>query len=84
MIKGIEVLECSFKQKFLHGWITFLDMKHLIDTAIKLFSLTLVEYVAFFEEACVPMGFQEMLSKHQVIILKNIPMKVSGYRAVVA
>ena len=40
------------------------NMKHLIDMAIK-FSLTLVEYVAFFEEACVPMGFQEMLSKYQ-------------------
>ena len=55
-------------------------MKHLIDTVIK-FSLTLVEYVAFFEEACVPMGFQEMLSKYQVIIFNNIPMKVSGYIA---
>lgn len=73
MIKGIEVLECSFKRKIFaqmetvcvfRNWITFLDMKHLIDMAIK-FSLTLVEYVAFFEEACVPMGFQEMLSKYQ-------------------
>ena len=56
-------------------------MKHLIDMAIK-FSLTLLEYVAFFE-VCVPMGFQEMFSNHRVIIFNNRLMKVSGYIAVV-
>jgi len=27
MIKGIEVLECSFKQKFLHRWNQFVCLK---------------------------------------------------------
>ena len=42
-------------------WIAFLDEKHLIDEAIK-FSSTLSDYakLAVSEEACVPMGFQEM------------------------
>ena len=41
--------------------IAFLDKKHFIDEAIK-FTSTLSENVklAFLEEACVPMGFQEM------------------------
>ena len=59
-----------------------IDVKHLIDMAIK-FSVALLEYMAFFEEACVPMGFQEMFSNHQVIIFNNRPMKGSGYMAAV-
>ena len=43
-------------------------MRHLIDTANKFF-LTLLEYGAFFEEACVPMVFQEMFFNHRVIII---------------
>ena len=55
-------------------------MKHLIDMAIK-FSLKLLEYGAFFEEACVPMGFQEMFSNHRVVIFNNMLIKVLGYMA---
>ena len=48
--------------------IAFFDKRHLIDEAIK-FPLTLSENakLAFFEEACVPMGFQEMFSNRSVL-----------------
>ena len=59
--------------------IAFFDKKHLIDEAIK-FPLTLSENakLAFFEEACVPMGFQEMFSNRRVLMFYNALVEVSG------
>ena len=57
----------------------FFDKKHLVDEAIK-FPLTLSENakLAFFEEACVPMGFQEMFSNHCVLVFHNALVEVSS------
>ena len=59
--------------------IAFFDKKHLIDEAIK-FPLTLSENakLAFFEKACVPMGFQEMFSNRRVLVFHNALVEVSG------
>ena len=59
-----------------------LDEKHLIDKTDK-FSLPLFQNaeLAFFEEACIPMGCRKMFTDRRVFMFNNTLMKVSSCKA---
>ena len=59
-----------------------LDEKHLIAKTDK-FSLPLFQNaeLAFFEEACIPMGCRKMFTDRRVFMFNNTLMKVSSCKA---
>ena len=59
-----------------------LDERHLIDKTVK-FSLALFQKaeLAFFEEACIPMGCRKVLTDRRVFMFNNTLTEVSSCNA---
>ena len=60
----------------------FLDEKDLVDKTVKFSSaLFLNGELAFFEEACIPMGYQKVFTDGRVFMFNNTLMAVAICKA---